>query len=82
VLREVMAVARVHAEHPTPNALVRCIAHLLSHSNEQALACDALELLAARQPRSAIPLLRRLLDDADGETLLRAQSVLRTLQTA
>lgn len=80
VLRAVIAAVKVHIDLPSPGALVRCIAHLLSRGDQVTLACDALEALAIRQPRSTIPLLRRLIDDSDSEIRLRAQLIQRRVQ--
>ncbi len=80
VLGAVISAARTHIEQPSPGALVRCIAHLLSRGDQMAMACDALEVLAVRQPRSAIPLLRRICDHGESETRMRARVILQTAQ--
>lgn len=80
VLRAVIAAVKVHIDLPSPGALVRCIAHLLSRGDQMPLACEALEALAIRQPRSTIPLLRRIIDDGDSEIRLRAQLIQQRVQ--
>lgn len=78
VLQAVISAANLHIDQPSPGALVRCIAHLLSRGDQMALACDALEVLAIRQPRSAFPLLRRISDHGESEIRVRAQAILQT----